>query len=347
MPVVDSDVLRDLCFQIFGAAGIPEEDACIVSDHLVESHLVGHDSHGTWLLPGYVRSMRKRYVCWDEHEVVRETPSLAIIDGRGANGIVAINKALKIAVKKARNATFGFVGLRRVTHICRLGDYPPRIANEGMIGMVWLNGGGLFMAPFGSADRRLRPEPIAFSAPREKGSPVMLDMTMSVVAGGKIEQKIIRDESLPEGWLVDQRGEYVTDPKLYRKDQKTGVLPLGGLQFGHKGQGLGMMVEMLVGPLSHAGCTKGEGDGGGGVMVLAIDIEAFTDLETYKQEVEGLAKWVCSAKPLPGYDRVYAPGEIEEENRKQSLQKGIDIAKQTWDEIGEIAAEVGVQMPEV
>ena len=347
MPIVQQGVLRSLCFQIFQAAGIPEEDARMVSDHLVDSHLAGHDSHGTWLLPGYVRGMVERYVRWEAHEVVRETPCLAIIDGRGANGIVAVNRALEMAVEKARNSTFGFVGLRRVTHICRLGDYPPRMAEQGMIGMVWLNGGGLFMSPFGSADRRLRPEPIAFSAPREKGPPVMLDMTMSVVAGGKIEQKIIRDEPLPEGWVVDPQGDYVTDARQYHENRETGVLPLGGLQFGHKGQGLGMMVEMLVGPLSHAGCTKGERGGGGGVMVLAIDIEAFTDLETYTHEVEGLAEWVCSARPLPGYGRVYAPGEIEEETRQRLLREGIDIAERTWAAIGEAATEVGVEMPEV
>ena len=189
MPVVQHDVLKDLCYRIFAATGIPADDALIVADHVVESHLHGHDSHGTWLVSGYARGMRDNYVRWEETEVVRDTPVLRVINGKGANGIVAVNRALDIAVEKAQNSTFGFVGLNHITHICRLGDYPPRIAERGMIGMVWLNGGGLFLAPFGSADRRLRPEPIAFSAPRQDGPPFMLDMTMTVVAGGKIVQK--------------------------------------------------------------------------------------------------------------------------------------------------------------
>ena len=211
---------------------------------------------------------------------------------------------------------------------------------------MWLNGGGLFLAPFGSADRRLRPEPIAFSAPRQHGPPFMLDMTMTVVAGGKIEQKLIRKEPLPEGWLIDQQGQNVTDGQRYRDVEETGVLPLGGLQFGHKGYGLAMMVEMLVGPLSHAGCTNGE-SGGGGTMILAIDIEAFVDLDAYKQEVEGLAEWVCSARPLPGVERIYAPGEIEEETRQRRLREGIEIPDPTWAEIGKVAVELGVDMPRV
>ena len=164
-------------------------------------------------------------------------------------------------------------------------------------------------------------------------------------AGGKIEQKIVRGEPLPEGWVIDQEGNYVTDGEGYR-DQSTGVLPLGGLQFGHKGHGLAMMVEMLVGPLSHAGCTKGK-RGGGGIMVLAIDIESFTDLDTYVEEVEGLASWVCSARPLPGVNKVYAPGEIEEETRQRRLVEGIEIPEATWQQIGEVASELVVAMPVV
>ena len=346
MPILREEVLRPLAFDIFSAAGIPEEDARIVADHLVDSHLAGHDSHGTWFMPGYARQMRSGYVRWDERKVVRDTPCLTIIDGRGANGIVAVTRAVDLAVEKARAATFGFVGLNSVTHIGRLGDYPPRIARQGLIGMVGLNGGGLFMAPHGSADRRLRPEPIAFSAPRRDGPPFMLDMTMSVVAGGKIEQKIVRGEPLPEGWLVDRNGDYVADGGRYHGDAaNNAVLPLGGLQFGHKGHGLAMMVEMLVGPLSHAGCTKQDGRGGQGVMVLAIDISAFTPLEDYVEEVEALAAWVRSARPLPGFPRVYAPGEIEEETRSRRRAEGFEIPDATWEEIAEVAAELGVEMP--
>ena len=82
-------------------------------------------------------------------------------------------------------------------------------------------------------------------------------------------------------------------------------------------------------------------------MILAIDIEAFTDLDTYVDEVEALRDWVCSARPLPGFDRVYAPGEIEEETRARRLAEGIEIPEPTWEKIGETAAELGVEVPEV
>ena len=353
MPVVRHEVLRELSFEICKAAGIPVEDARIVSDHVVNSNLKGHDSHGVWYLPWYVRGkkghrvggMREQYVRWEEHEVVRESPSLAIIDGHGANGIVAMTQVVNTAVEKARTSTIGIVTLNNVTHVGRLGDYPPRIAGQGMIGIVWTNTGGVFMAPFGSGERRLPPNPMAFAVPRRHGPPFMLDMSLSVVAGGKVLQKEARNEPVPDGWLIDQQGHYVSEAARFF-DPQVAIPPLGGLESGHKGHGLAMMMEMIVGPLSLAGCTQGDSSGNG-IMVLAIDIGSFTDLDTYEEQVEGLAKWVKSAKPLPGVERVYAPGEIEEETQRRRLKEGIDIAASTWAELGTLAEELNVRMPEL
>lgn len=346
MPTVPHETLREVSAAIFTATGIPEDDARIVADHLVNSNLAGHDSHGVWFVPAYARGMQRGYRRWEEHEVLREGPAFLLTDGHGANGIVAVTKALDRAMEKARIATIGMVGIRNVTHIGRLGDYPPRIAEQGMIGMVLLNGGGLFLAPHGSAERRLRPEPIAFAVPRRDGPPFVLDLTLSVVAGGKCEQRIIREQPLPDGWLIDREGRPVTDARGYH-DPEVGMLPLGGLASGHKGYGLAMMVEMIVGPLTLAGCTKGPNDGGNGVMIVAIDVTAFTDLETYRDEVEGLARWVTSARPLPGVDRVRAPGEIEAEARARLLRDGIDVPEPTWAQILATANELGMAAPAV
>ena len=346
MPTINHDVLLELSFNILRAVGVPEEDAETVSDHLVTSNLKGHDSHGVARLPVYVEQMRKSYVGWESHETVREAPALAVIDGHGANGVVAMRRVVDIAVDKARRTTFGAVGLSNVTHIGRVGDFPPRIAERDMIGMVWTNVGGIFTAPFGGVDRRMRPNPISFAVPRRDGPPFMLDMTLSAVAGGKVEQKLARDEPIPEGWLIDDQGRHVTDGNRFGdSDPDVAMLPLGGLQFGHKGHGLSMMMEMIVGPLSLAGCTTGENQGGNGVMVVAIDIEAFTDLDTYKGEVEALVQWVNSSRSLPGVDRLYAPGEIEEAEHERRLREGIDVPASTWEAISAVAGDLGVAVP--
>ncbi len=344
MPVVQYEDLRTLSLDLLLAAKVPEDDAAIVAEHLATSHLVGHDSHGVSFLPRYIKMWRASYVGWEQRIMEKETPALAIIDGKGSNGIAAVTRLSELAVEKARYSGFGFVGLRNVSHIGRLGDYPPRIAAREMIGMVWMNGGGCLLAPFGSADRRLRPEPMAYAIPRREGPPFMLDICMSVVAGGKVEQKTVRKEQIPDGWLIGHDGNYVNEGTLYGDPENNAVMPLGGLQFGHKGYGLAMILEMIVGPLTRAGCTK-DGPGGGGIMILAIDIAQFNDLETHYREVESLVDWVRSARPLPGVDKIYAPGEKEEETRQQRLQEGIELPQPTWKELSTVAVELGVSMP--
>ncbi len=354
MPVVQHHVLRGLSFDIFKAAGIPDEDSQLISDHLVDGDLYGHESHGVWRVARYVESAAEGYVPWDEHEVVRENRAMAVIDGRGANGVVALTNVAEIAVRKAGSSTIAAVGVHGLSHVGRLGDYPRRIAEEGMVGIVWSNVGGVFVAPFGSADRRLGPNPIAFAVPRRHGPPFVLDMSLSVVAGTRARQKIERNEPVPEGWLIDQQGNYATDARQY-EDPDVGVLPLGGLQFGHKGHGLSMMIEMIVGPLSLAGCTTGmgpaqglgAGKNGGGVLVLAIDIAQFTDLETYKDQIEAMASWVNSANPLPGVDRLYAPGERGDESYRRTLREGVNVPEATWDKLSAVASELGVDMPKL
>ena len=345
MPIVQHDVLRGLASDLLHAAGVPGEDARIIGDHLVDANLVGHDTHGVWQIQGYVEQLADGYVGWDAREVVRESPVLQVFDAHGANGIATLTRATDIVIEKARQSTIGMVGLRDVTHMGRLGAYPPVIAEQGMVGMVWTNTGGLSVAPFGGVDRKLRLAPVSYAVPRRDGPPLMLDMTYSVVAGGKIIQKMVHGQQLPEGWVIDRDGNYVTDPSGWRTPD-VAILPLGGLQFGHKGHGMSMMMEMIVGPLTLAGCTDGAG-GGGGALLTAIDIEAFTDLDTYKAQVEEYVAWVRSSATIPGSGGVYAPGELEEESRARRLEEGIDVPEPTWADLAGTAAELGVAMPAV
>ncbi len=235
MPSFQFDYLRNLGRRIFSATGIPVDDAVLISDHLVTNNLLGYDSHGIRFIPQYVSRLLDNYVSWEETNILRDAPSLSQFDGKGANGIVAVTRALDHVVDKALHSSIGMVGLQNVTHIGRLGDYPTRIAEKGTIGMVWMNGGGKFLAPFGSFERRLRPEPIAFAVPRSKGHPFVLDMTLSVVAAGKIHQKILLGESIPDGWLIDPEGQYVNEGSRYTDElESVGVLPLGDLAIKEK-----------------------------------------------------------------------------------------------------------------
>ena len=194
--------------------------------------------------------------------------------------------------EKARLSGIATVVLRNTSHIGRVGAYPLMAAREGMIGQIFVNAGrlGYQIAPFGGIDGRLSTNPIAFAAPRRNAHPILVDMTTSVVAEGKVRLAINQGVQVPEGWLIDGKGQPTTDPDDFKDDPPGAILPLGGAA-GHKGYGLSIMVELLGGALSGQGCAAGDREMiSNGVLINAYDIEYFTDLETFYDEVEGLTR---------------------------------------------------------
>lgn len=346
MTTISHETLRDYGTAIFAAAGFPEDQGRIVTDHLVDSNLVGHDSHGIIRLPGYVQAVRKGSMKpVGDLNILRETPASLVIDAEGTQGIVLATKAMQMAVDRAKEHTFGAVAVHKSTHIGRLGAFPPIAAEQDCIGLLLLNGGGRFTAPFGGTGRRLPPNPIAFSAPRAGGPPLMLDITTSMAAGGKVEVQRARGEPVPADWLVDAEGNPVTDPERFQSGE-VAMLPLGST-LGHKGYGLGMMIDAIAGGLSWAGCSADPPTrGGSGWLAMAIRIESFIDLDEYKKEVQTLVDWVKSSPKMPGVRNIYYPGEIEEERRRERSASGLYIEDSTWQRIVETGDDVGVSAPQ-
>ncbi|MEZ4621003.1 MAG: Ldh family oxidoreductase [Caldilineaceae bacterium] len=248
MPTIPHSTL-----QSFGAAALssrrrPRRQAAQASHHLVEANLVGHDSHGVIRIPNYVSALRRGSIKpVGNHKVVRETPASLTVDANGGFGIVMGYQAMQWAVDRAKQHTLGAVAVHQSSHIGRLGAFPPLAAEQDCIGVLMLNGGSRFTAPFGGTARRLPPNPISISVPTLNGPALMLDMTTSMAAGGKVDVASARGKELPAGWLVDAEGNSVTDPNLFR-DGDVAMLPLGG-PLGYKGYGLSMMIDAIAGGL--------------------------------------------------------------------------------------------------
>ena len=345
MPNISAETLTAAGVTILSAAGLPTDQAAVATEHLVESNLVGHDSHGIIRIPSYVKSLQSgelRPV--GNQKVVRETPSTLVLDANSSFGIVLAYEAMREAVRRAGAHTFGAVAVHHSGHIGRLGAYPVIAAEQDCIGMILLNGGAQFMAPFGGTGRRLPPNPLAISVPAMDGALLMLDITTSVAAGGKVDVLAARGLPVPEGWLIDAEGHSVTDAERFRSGEAA-MLPLGG-PLGHKGFGLAMMIDAIAGGLSWAGCSAEKPTrGGSGYIALAIKIESFIDPAEYKREVQTLIAWVKSSPLMPGVHKIYVPGEVEEEMRRRRIADGIPVEDATWQAISQTAAALGVAMP--
>ena len=296
-------------------------------------------------MAGYARALRKGDIQpVGNHKVVRETPASMTIDADRSFGIVMAYQAMQWAVDRAKQHTLGAVAVHRCSHIGRLGAFPPVAAAQDCIGILILNGGGRFTAPFGGTARRLPPNPIAISVPTQNGPAMMLDVTTSMAAGGKVEVARNRNKQVPGDWLVDIEGNTVTDPNLFITGEAA-MLPLGG-SMGYKGYGLAMMIDAIAGGLSWAGCSSDQPTrGGSGYLALAIKIESFIDIADYKAEIQRLIDWVKSSPTMPGVDKIRLPGEIEEETKAKRLAEGIQIEETVWDDIVNVTGELNVTMP--
>lgn len=350
VPKFKPDVLRRVGYTLFRAAGCREEDARTVVDHLVDSNLFGHDSHGAIRFYEYAKAVQDgRFNPDASPEVVSERACTAVVDGGGAMGQVGATFATRLAMEKAHASGVATVALRNTSHIGRVGAYPLMVASEGMIGQIFVNAGrlGYQIAPFGGIDGRLSTNPIAFAAPRRDADPILVDMTTSIVAEGKIRLAINQGVQVPEGWLIDGYGEPTTEPNDFKDDPPGAILPLGG-DAGHKGYGLSIMVELLGGALSGQGCAAGDREMiSNGVLINAYDIEHFTDMETFYEEVEGLMRHVKSSRLASGFTEILAPGEPEFRTAERRATEGIEVDDRTWETVCEIGAEFGVDLAAV
>ena len=347
MPRFNPADLRTVGYTLFDALGCRSEDARAVVDHLVESNLFGHDSHGAIRFYEYAQAIGEgRFQPQAVPEVVRDRPCLAVVDAGGAMGQVGATFATRLAIDKARQHGIGAVSLRNTSHIGRVGAYPLMVAREGLIGQIFVNAGhmGHQAAPFGGIDGRLSTNPIAFAAPRRDGEPLLVDMTTSVVAEGKIRVALNKGDHVPEGWIIDAQGNPTTDPQDFKGDPPGAMLPMGGV-VAHKGYALSLMVEILGGALSGLGCASGAPVmTSNGVFLQVYDIEHFVELEDYYREVEALIAHVKSSRPAPGFSEIMLPGEPEFRSAERRSRDGIEVDDTTWSRICKEAEAVNVDV---
>ena len=336
MPRFTPDALRQIGSELFSAAGCRAEDARAVAEHLVESNLFGHDSHGAIRFYEYAEGLRTGlYQAATVPEVVRQTPATAVVDGHGALGPIGATFATRLAIDKAQAQGMATVTLRNTCHIARVGAYPLIAAREGLVAQIFVNAGhhGVWVAPFGGIDGKLSTNPLAFAAPRRDADPIMLDMTTSVAAMGKVFVAANRGDALPEGWIIDADGQPSTRPADMQGEPHGALLPLGG-SVGYKGYGLALMVEILGGALSGQGCAAGQYDVvSNGVLINVYRIDVFAEIDQYYDDVESLIRHVRTSRLAPGFQEILMPGAMEFTTARQRSADGIELDPTTWQKI--------------
>jgi LDH2 family malate/lactate/ureidoglycolate dehydrogenase len=322
---VQSGQLKEVAYHILKKLNATDEEATLVAECLVRAEMRGIDTHGVYFL----KLLSDRVDAQMIHiptplKVVREDETTATLDGGNGLGQVAAHHAMKMNIQKAQRFGVGLTLIRNTNHIGILAFYTLMAAEEGMVGIVMSNSAPS-MAPWGGAEPFLGTNPISIAIPCGSEDPVVLDMSSSVVARGKIRLAQRKKKNIPLGWALDETGTPTIDPGAALKGT---LLPIGG----PKGYGLALMIDILAGLLS--GSQYGEkvktfhqplGATGIGVFTMAIDIERFMTLGQFKQLIDSYIESIRKSKRAKDVTRIYLPGEIEFEKERKSQAEGIEL----------------------
>ena len=336
MPNFTAEELTAICLNVFQKLKVPAAEAEIVTRSMVDANRVGHDSHGVIHLPKYVRELEAGLIQpGAPTETLHESASIVALDGHWGFGPVIATRAVELAIEKAKQTDISSVAVSRCNEVGRLGGYACLAADTEMIGVLMTNdhGGGTCVAPHGGIEGRLSTNPIACAVPIEGRDPIVLDMSTSVVASGKIRVKQHQDEALPHGWLIDTAGESTTNADDFYDVPPAALLPFGGIA-AHKGFGLSVIVDILAGALTGAGCSEGENARvGNGVFVLVLNVASFRGFPGFSAEIERFIEYLKSAKRAAGVDTIWMPGERGWEEQRKREREGIPIDTETWEQI--------------
>ena len=348
MPTIESGQLKRMTFDVFRKVGASDTVARVVSDYVVDSNLYGHDSHGCVAIPRFVNDVRIGKILPEaKPEIIRRDGSTALMDGRRSFGHFSAHAGVQLANELGQQHGVAAVGITNCNHVGMLWGWAKMVVDAGMIGLIMCSAGprGGSMVPFGGTRPALAANPIAFAVPGNTMAPLISDFSTSVAAGGKVLLALQNDQQVPEGWILDQRGQPTTNPRDFITPdlQLLGaMLPFGG----HKGYALALFAEVIGAVLTGYGCAyRSDYIEGNGTFIVAIDIARFVDVDGFRRQVDDLFRHVKSIPCNDGTDEVLIPGEIELRTRRQRERDGIPIPDGTWQTIADTARDLGVAIP--
>jgi L-lactate dehydrogenase len=320
----DVTALRAFAIACCRAAGLEEDKAVAVAEVLLEGDLMGHDTHGLALLTPYLDSLAAGGMTPSGEPVVTGgTPVLAHWDGRKLPGPWLVRRAVGWASQAAAVFGLGAVSIARSHHIGCLAAYGPPVAEAGQVLLLMCSDPATAsVAPWGGTRRVITPNPIAAAWPTPEG-PVVLDISMSITTNGMTARRRAEGTRFPGPWLLDAEGNPTDDPNAFFADGT--LLPLGGLEAGHKGFALGLLVEALTSGLAGHGRATGATGWGASVLVLVLDPAKFGGVESFLAESGWMARAVRANPPRPGMGAPRLPGAGAMARRAKALAEGVAL----------------------
>ena len=337
--------LRELATALFTRAGLESEKAAVVAEVLVEGDLLGHTTHGLALLPQYLAEVEKGGMTKSGQPiVVADFPSVLTWDGRRLPGPWLVTNALTIAAARAKQTGICSVAIRRSHHIACLAAYLKRVTDQGLMVLLTCSDPNVCsVAPFGGRREVFTPNPLAAAWPTG-GEPVILDVSMSITTNALTKRLHTEGKRFPGNWALTANGEPTDDPaELYTKPPGT-LLPMGGVDHGHKGYAFALLVEALTAGLTgHGRADRGEG-WGATVFVQVMNPACFGGEEEFRRQTEYVAATCRATPPRPDFEKVRLPGESGLRRRAEQMENGVGLHPSILPALKPWAEKLGVSI---
>ena len=341
-----ADRLRRVTSEIIKAGGSAEREASLVADHLVLANLAGHDSHGVGMVPAYVRHLQAGLVVPNTRaKLVKDDGAILMFDGGRGYGRCVAGEAMEAAITRCRQTGVVVVTLANAHHVGRIGAYGELASTAGLVSLHFVNvtDHRAVVAPFRGTDARFVTNPVCISMPGTGTQPpLLLDMATSAVAMGKIRVARNEGKQVPEGYLIDAKGQPTRDPNVMY-DTPIGALRAFG---GHKGYALAVMTELLAGALSGGPTIQPGNERRGGTVnnmfSVLVDPARLAGNDWLRREIDGFVEYVKASPPADPDAPVLVPGDPERLAHAQRAKDGIEVDETTWEEILAAGEKVGV-----
>ena len=340
-PYVAWDVMNRFLIDAFKGYGVPEEDAKICADVLLESDRRGIESHGcNRFKPIYIdRIVKGTLKPVTEIEVLKDTPTTLVYDAHDGMGMVASYRMMEALIEKAKKYGMAGGAIRNSTHYGIAGYWTTMATKAGMIGVTGTNARPSIAPTFG-VENMMGTNPLTWAIPTDEEFPFCIDCATSVVQRGKIEYYAREGKDTPAGMVISHDGSSMTDSSAILKalvDGTAALTPLGGAgdeMCGYKGYGYAAVVEILSAALTGGPFMKaltGVDQNGNpqmyhlGHFFFVINPEFFMGLDTCKKTAGDICRALRTSEKAPGHDRIYTAGEKEWLAWCERKDKGVPI----------------------
>jgi L-lactate dehydrogenase len=331
--------------RVLRKAGLASEPARAVSHGLVEADLYGHDTHGLVLLADYIEEIASGTMeISGRPEVLVKFGAVQTWDARRLPGIWTTNLAVEAAAQAAEKFGLGAVAIRRSHHIACLATFLEQPARRKLLTIVFSSDpSASLVAPFGGTSPVMTPNPIAAGIPATP-DPILIDISTSITTAGLCARLRVAGERLPHPWLLTADGKTTDDPQVLGAGGS--ILPIGGLDHGHKGYALALLVEALTQGLGGFGRAEAPKDWGASVLVLALAPQAFGPIEDFEREVNWLIEACRGSSPRPKAGGVRLPGETALNRKARSLETGVALHPAVFNSLKVLAESRGLEFPQ-